>query len=90
MSELLVAADVICRGYEAYRATASQSSCDLVAIKGDTVLRIEVKTGQRSLDGELRCYVRNNQKGKHDTVAVVDPASGQITYIPARDVRYSP
>ncbi len=45
ISELIVASDLMLRGYEVFRALSPASSCDLLAMGSDGILRIEVRTG---------------------------------------------
>jgi hypothetical protein len=44
LSELLVCIDLLGKGWSVYRALDAGAACDLVAIRGDEVVRVEVKT----------------------------------------------
>src|SRR5277367_3349367 len=46
-SELRVAVDLFYKGYEVFRALAHTCSCDLLAIKDEKTVRVEVKTGHK-------------------------------------------
>lgn len=46
ISELKVCVDLMIKGYDVFRALSPQSNADLVAIKGDVVLKIEVRTAR--------------------------------------------
>ena len=48
MGELLVSADLLKKGYEVFRALSPGCSCDLVAMKNEKLIRVEVKTRQKS------------------------------------------
>jgi predicted AAA+ superfamily ATPase len=70
--ELVIAADLLRRGYEVFRSVSAHSSCDLVCIKNRESLRVEVKTAHqikgvlwrtRELDHDVDLvafYVREN------------------------------
>ena len=46
IGELRVCADLLERGYEVFRALdQARHSCDLIALKGNLILRIEVRSG---------------------------------------------
>ena len=75
-SELLVSADLIGRGYEVYRALCQHASCDMIAVAGDAMYRVEVKTGYRATK---HCSVRPSNR--FDVLAVVVRGRG-IIYSP--------
>jgi hypothetical protein len=79
ISELLVSADLIKRGYEVFRALSPQSSCDLVALKSNETLRIEVRTGFLSRGGNLSYGQSHIGSGRYDVLAVA-LKDGSITY----------
>lgn len=48
ISELLVAADLLDKGFDVFRALSQHASCDLIALDADgSVSRIEVRTANR-------------------------------------------
>jgi hypothetical protein len=51
MSELRVAVDLMLKGYDVFRALSSQTGCDLVIIKQNKILRVEVRSGRQSKRG---------------------------------------
>lgn len=53
IAELKVAAVLMERGWEVFRALAPHAGCDLVAIKGSKMWLIEVRTGYESKDGKV-------------------------------------
>ena len=79
MHEMLVAVDLLRRGFYVYRSLTPNSPCDLAIVKDDQFLRIEVKTGIISLSGKLSWASTKNQL--FDILAVVEH-SGVITYYP--------
>jgi len=50
-SELLVAADLLRRGFEVFRAVSPTCSCDLGVLRDGRFLRVEVKTVRKSERG---------------------------------------
>jgi hypothetical protein len=54
VGELMVAADLMQRGYHVFRALSPNAPCDLIAFRsGQTAVKVEVKTGYRKADGTL-------------------------------------
>lgn len=80
ISELLVAADLLERGYEVFRAVSQSCSCDLVATKPNVFLSIEVRTGKRLLHGNLN-HSRNNVRAMILAV-VCHNEDDMIYYVP--------
>jgi hypothetical protein len=81
ISELLVAADLLGRGYEVFRAVSPACSCDLAILSSGVLTRVEVRTGVIGKTGKV--YVSFSKKhdvGRSDVLAVV--VNGQITYTP--------
>lgn len=67
MSELVCATDLMRLGWDVYRAVAWTASCDIVAIKGNTVLRVEVRTAAVLKDDKLT----SAKNGRYDVLARV-------------------
>ena len=68
-SELLACVDLMNKGWTVYRAIDAYAACDLVAIKNDQFLRVEVKTEGPQLKLKAK-------RGKFDVLAVVGKAGG--------------
>jgi hypothetical protein len=81
IAELIVAADLLKRGYEVFRAVAFTCSCDLVALKNGRVTRIEVKSATRGDSPNRLNFFRPDPK-KSDVVAVVIHRENLLLYIP--------
>lgn len=79
MNELAVAADLMRRGYEVFRALSPASPCDLLALKGSLLMRVEVRSVTRDADGSLRKVISKRDHGRYDVAALVE-RSGQIHY----------
>lgn len=79
-SELLVAADLLRRGYHVFRSVAPDGACDLLILQGKSVLRIEVKTAYRNRDGTIGWPNVVRQEGRHDILAIA--VAGDVHYKP--------
>lgn len=73
--EVQVSADLMKRGYEVYRTMSHHASCDLVALRNDKLVRIEVRAAKKGQCGT---------HGVYDCLAAVDP-DGTIYYRPDID-----
>lgn len=72
INEFIVAIDLLKRGYEVYSAFEDTHPFDILALKDDKLLKIEVKTAN-ILPSGLKIYaMKKNQEEKHDILALVD------------------
>jgi hypothetical protein len=71
VAELVVAKDLLERGFEVFRAVSPQSPFDLVLYVHGEFYRVEVKCGSVSESGKPVCASFRN-RGKFDVLAVVD------------------
>lgn len=54
-------------GYEVYRNVSSHGICDMIVTKDNELIKVDVKTAQKSPhSGELYCSARNEQQKKQD------------------------
>lgn len=79
MNEMLVAADLLRRGYEVFRAVSPCAPCDLLVLSGALLLRVEVRSTVRDRYGWLARRQRRKDVGRYDIRADVEP-SGRIHY----------
>ena len=79
ISELQVCIDLLLMGFEVYSSVSLNARCDLVAIKGDVVLRVEVKTAMY-ISGVPKA--RGSATNRFDVLAMV-VRGGTVTYSPA-------
>ena len=77
--ELVVAVDLLRRGYNVFRALSPACPCDLAVLQNGKLVRVEVTTGHRSPQGTIR-YPPKNEK-KFDVLAIVS-FDGTILYEP--------
>lgn len=77
--ELEACADLMKRGYEVYRAVSASANCDLVVLKDNKLLRVEVTTGK--LYGNGKIYYPPKTKQIFDVLAVVI-YGGPVHYFP--------
>lgn len=85
VSELLVCADLLRRGFEVFRAVCPACSCDLAVLKDGILQRVEVKTGSRyiKVDGTvMHTYGKGHAGIRADILAVVDLDANHIIYTP--------
>lgn len=74
--ELRVAVDLFYKGYDVYKGLSANSSCDLIILKNEKLIKVEVRTGYRSLSGKLKYC---STKIKADCLAVALPT--EIIYL---------
>lgn len=79
IAEMAVASDLLKKGYAVFQALSPACLCNLVAIKGRALYKIDVKTGYKSITGKL-CFSATS-KGNNDLFAVWERNSGKIFYI---------
>lgn len=79
LCELVVAADLMQKGYEVFRPLSPSAPCDLVVIKDQRILRIEVRKGHDSSKG-IRFGKYPKDEGNQDHYAVV--LTDRIVYCP--------
>lgn len=79
LAELIVATDLIKRGFELYRAMSQSSSCDLLALKNKKLYDFEVRTGYRNKKGSY-FYSKHSIKGAY--LAIVIHKTNEIIYEP--------
>jgi hypothetical protein len=83
IAELRVATDLLAKGFEIFRAISPSCSCDLACLKDGKLLRIEVKTGYRGMNGKLTSLSLKDPT-KTDILAVV--VGETISYRPELSV----
>src|SRR6188768_1067260 len=71
-SELRAAADLLLRGYPAFRAVSPACPCDLVILLGKRAVRVEVRSATTSTTGATQ-FAHNDARdaGKYDVLALV-------------------
>lgn len=80
ISELKVAYDLMEKGFDVFRALAQNACCDLIAVKNNLMIRIEVRTTIESDNGNIRQVVKPVDEGRSDCYAWV--TENGITYEP--------
>lgn len=79
IGELVVAADLMRRGYEVFRALSPACSSDLIILVGCRAIRIEVRTGYTTTKG----VSWSREKFRADVFAVVLHDSSPVIYEPS-------
>lgn len=82
VGELLVAVDLMKRGFDVFRALSPSSSCDLAFVNKGRLIRVEVRTGYLRSDGKVSFYTSKRDEGRSDLYACVVHASNTIHYVP--------
>lgn len=78
ISELKVAADLLGKGFEVFRALSPSCSCDLAILRNGTLVRVEVTTGHRTGNGRV---THPSKASRYDVLAVA-LSDGTIHYDP--------
>ena len=69
IGELGVSIDLMQRGYEVFRSVSAHASCDLIAVKGERMYRVEVRSAHvHKTTGKV--YVNDKGLGRLDILAM--------------------
>jgi Holliday junction resolvase len=71
LNELRIAVNLLSLGWQVFRALSPNGPADLIAVKGRTILKVQVKS---SLNGQYT----NLRQGNNDLLAIV--SAGEIRY----------
>lgn len=82
MGELLASYALLLRGWEVFRALSPNCPCDLIAMRGGRLLRIEVRSGYRQSDGSVSCPRNQGDQGRQDVFAVVIHGEQHVEFFP--------
>lgn len=82
ISELTVSTDLLRRGFDVFRALSPAGPCDLVVLRGDRLLRIEVRTGSRAASGRITWGKRATDRADHYAVVLHTATGDEIHYFP--------
>lgn len=79
IAEMAVALDLLRKGYAVFRALSSSCFCDLIAIKNEVIMRLEVRTGYYySTTGTIQ--FPKQAHGPIDYFAIYLPALNEVRY----------
>ena len=84
LGELIVAADLMKQGYEVFRALSPSCSCDLAILRNGRLLRVEVRTGYRTVTGGENIFIGKTGKAHRADVLAV------VVHTPNTAIRYDP
>lgn len=79
-NELKVCTDLLFKGFSVFRAMSPHASCDILALKGRKIWRVEVRTGRDSKRNRPFWPHPKNDKDRYDILAVV--LDERIIYLP--------
>lgn len=81
ISELLVAIDLLSKCYHIFRSESPNSPCDLIAVKNNICIKIEVRTIARNLNGTIpQSAYMEREIGVVDCFAFVFKEDSSISY----------
>lgn len=80
ITELVISADLMRRGYAVFRALSPACFCDLIAFKDGFFLRIECRTGYRNYVNESLSFPKK-KNGEIDIFAIYIVATKEIIYL---------
>lgn len=80
VGELRVATELLSKGFDVFRAVSQSATCDLIAVKDNRMIRLEVRTGSYTVDGRVNFPKKKKDTGRSEHYAVVLP--DKIQYIP--------
>lgn len=80
VGELIVAADLLKRGFSVYKSLSPNAPCDLIAIKKGKIIKVEVTNGYKRKDGRIM-HGKKDHHYSFDILAIV---------IDKNDISYSP
>ncbi len=83
LNELRVSTDLMLRGWSVFRSLSPSSQCDLVLLKNEKVVRVEVTTGRPSPSGKPMYPPHTEDRYNFDVLAVVLGGNTPILYIPS-------
>lgn len=95
MSEMIVCADLLRKGYAVFRSVSASCFCDVIAIKDNEIRKIEIRTGYKVLDGSGRIFfprILHLKKGTPTEYAVYSQGENKVYYEPVKKediVKYS-
>lgn len=75
-----MSADLLAAGFEVFRALSPACSCDLIVLSKGKLVRVEVRTGARRLDGTVPVPVRAADRGRFDVMAVYVRDDRTVSY----------
>jgi len=80
ITELVVSADLMKKGYEVFRALSPSCSCDVLALKDGLITKFEIRTGTYTVNNILS-YGKANVRA--DKIAVATYSDNAVHYIEA-------
>lgn len=78
------------QGFDVFRALSPASPCDLIALRGSKLLRIEVRTGYRRADGSINWPRYKKDEGRSDFYSIYLSFENAIYFAPTEDTTALP
>lgn len=70
ISELIVSSDLMKKGFSVFKSLSPSCFCDVIAVKGDVTLKIEIRTGYKRANGTI--FYPTKTHGKIDIFGIYD------------------
>jgi Holliday junction resolvase-like predicted endonuclease len=84
ISEMIVCQDLLRLGYYVFRSVSPNSPFDVIASKNGSLIKIEVRTASKKIDGSLNVNKKTgHENDMYNTIAAVFIGPGEIKYTPA-------
>lgn len=87
LAEIYVQLDLLKQGFEVFTPIHDHSPIDLIAVRGSTILKMQIKNSTY-LQGNKINFTLKNQDGKYDNCdyyALVEPILNKIWYVPMNE-----
>ena len=87
LAEIYVQLDLLKQGYEVFTPIHDHSPIDLIAVRGSSTLKIQIKNSTYIKEGSIN-FTLKNQDGKYDECdyyALVEPILNKIWYLPTNE-----
>ena len=78
ISEIMISADLMKKGYAVFRALSPACFCDVIAIKDKKILRVEIRTGYMAKNGKI--FFPRNTHGEIDIFGIYERALNECSY----------
>ena len=83
ISEMLVCADLMSKGYAVFRALSPACFCDAIATKGDKILKVEIRTAyMNQFTGKLSYPIKlhGDEKNKADCYGLYERSKKEVLF----------
>lgn len=79
IAEMIVSSDLMIKGYDVFRSLSPSCYCDLIAIKGNKHIEVEVRTGYKGVNGKL--FFAKGLRKTAQIYGIWERNSSEVTYL---------